>query len=141
MSPRSLANLRPPWKPGDIPNAAGINKKRPFSDEMWQASAEAVPEILVRKFNKKAGAPLLRVGDTWARAVAVRLCFEASMQGLVKAVKEMADRIEGKPPQRLEITGAERKEVTLVVRFENRNANRNAQDFLEKDQTRSETLQ
>jgi hypothetical protein len=121
MNSRSLANLRPPWKAGETPNPTGINKKRPFSDEMWQASAETMPEILIRKFNKKAGAPLLRVGDTWARGVAVRLCLEAAMQGLMKAVKEMADRIEGKPPQRLEIaSGPTRKEVTLTVIFEKR---------------------
>ena len=37
------------------------------------------------------------------------------MEGGTKAAKEIADRIEGKPPQRMEITGPVHKEVTIRV--------------------------
>jgi hypothetical protein len=41
--------------------------------------------------------------------------MDALMEGGTKAAKEIADRIEGKSPQRMEITGPERKEVTIRV--------------------------
>jgi hypothetical protein len=43
--------------------------------------------------------------------------MEALMDGGTPAAKEIADRIEGKPPQRMEIVGTERKVVTLEVIF------------------------
>ena len=40
------------------------------------------------------------------------------MEGGTKAAKEIADRIEGKPPQRMEITGPVRKDVTIRVVYD-----------------------
>src|SRR5271167_3346568 len=106
-NPRSLRNLRPA-KPGEVRNPLGVNKKRPITDEYWQVSQEAMPEVVVRRFNKECRCVLLKPGDTWARGVAVRVHFEAVMEASIRAMREMRESIEGKAPQRLEITGPER---------------------------------
>jgi hypothetical protein len=121
MNPRSLKNLKP-IKRGQVLNPLGINvKKRPITDEHWQASGELIPEKLVRRFNKEAGAELLRPGDTWARGVAIRAAYIGVMDGVVKAMKEIRESCEGRSPQRLEITGAPAKtEHVLIVKYEDR---------------------
>jgi hypothetical protein len=58
---------------------------------------------------------LLNVGDTWGRAIAIRACFEAAINSSIRAMREIRESIEGKAPQRFEITGPERKEITLRV--------------------------
>ncbi|MGD1212153.1 MAG: hypothetical protein ABR973_12440 [Candidatus Acidiferrales bacterium] len=120
QNPKSLANLKPPIKPGEVRNPEGINRRRPITDEYWQVSPEPMPLALIRKFNKRCGAKLLVEGDSWARGVAVRLQYEASMRGEVRAAKEMREAMEGKAPQRPEITAPVRTEVVLVVRYYNR---------------------
>jgi hypothetical protein len=121
MSPRSLANLKPPIQPGEIRNPLGVNRKRPITDQYWESSAEPMPLVLIRKFNRKCGAALLRPGDTWARGVAIRAHFEAVMQGVMRAARELREAMEGKAPQRLEITATPtRTETTLTVRYERR---------------------
>ena len=49
---------------------------------------------------------------TWADASTLELAIKAG-DGDIPAIKEMADRIEGKAPERLEITGPERKEIVI----------------------------
>jgi len=119
--PNSLANLKPPIRPGEVRNPEGINRRRPITDEYWQVSPEPMPLALIRKFNKKCGAKLLVEGDSWARGVAVRLQYEAAMLGIVRAAREMREAMEGKAPQRLEITANPQKvETVLVVRYYSR---------------------
>ena len=118
VNAKSLANLRPAWRKGEVPNPNGINRKRPITDHYWEVSEEAMPEALVRRFNKKCGLALLKLGDTWARAIAVRVSYESVMDGAVRAMKEMREATEGRAPQRLEITGPESKEITLRVVYD-----------------------
>src|SRR5579871_727455 len=76
-----------------------------------------------RRFNRKCGAKLLQPGDTWARGVAIRLEYTAVIEGLVSAAKEMREAMEGRSPQRLEISATPRKtEIVLVVKYDRRNA-------------------
>ena len=49
---------------------------------------------------------------TWADASTLELAIKAG-NGDIPAIKEMADRIEGKAPERLEISGPERKEIVI----------------------------
>ena len=115
---KSLANLRPAKK-GEVRNPQGINRKRPFSDRYFAIAEEVMPEKLRKAFNKEAGSEILKPGATWGDADAYGQFLQAA-KGNVNAAREVADRVEGKPPQRLEITGPEKKQVTLVVRWEKR---------------------
>ena len=80
------------------------------------ASAEPMPVALIRRFNKKCRATLLKPGDSWSRGVAIRLCYESAMEGIVRAARELREAIEGKSPQRLEITTAPKTEITIRVK-------------------------
>ncbi|HYM35169.1 MAG TPA: hypothetical protein VET48_07195 [Steroidobacteraceae bacterium] len=56
---------------------------------------------------------------TWADA-SIRELMKKAAAGDISAIKEMADRIEGKAPERLEITGPERKVITLRLIHEHK---------------------
>jgi hypothetical protein len=116
INEKSLANLTP-IKPGEVRNPLGINRKRPWSDRYSQRSEDPIPEKIRRQFNHQMGQEVLPKGSTWADAAVLRRHMEALMDGGTPAAKEIADRIEGKPPQRMEIVGTERKVVTLEVIF------------------------
>jgi hypothetical protein len=116
----SLANLKP-IEPGEVRNPLGINRKRPITDEYFQMSDEPLPELLRLQINQKFGEEILPKGTTWARANSLRRFLDAMMEGGSKAAKEIADRIEGKPPQRMEISGPEKKEITIRVKFDMQN--------------------
>ena len=113
---KSLANLKP-IKPGEVRNPLGINRKRPWSDRYSQRSEDPIPEKIRRKFNQEMGQEVLPKGSTWADAAVLRRHMEALTDGGTQAAKEIADRVEGRPPQRMEIVGTERKVVTLEVIF------------------------
>ena len=113
-NPKSLANLKP-FKEGEVHNPLGINRKRPITDEYFQTSASPLPESLRRKLNEKIGEEILKPGATWTQANALRQFVEAVMKGQTPAAKEIREAIEGKSPQRLEISGPERKEITIKV--------------------------
>jgi hypothetical protein len=108
-NPRSLQNLKPIQK-GEVRNPEGINRKRPYSDRMFAHSEELLEATEEGK--KICEALKLPEDATWADAAVRRLMREA-LKGNIAAIKEMADRIEGKAPERLEITGPERKEIVI----------------------------
>jgi hypothetical protein len=116
-NPKSLANLKP-VKPGEILNPLGINRKRPWTDRYFQRSEEKIPEILRIQFNQKLGADVLPQGSSWADAATLRRFMDAIMEGGTQAAKEIADRIEGKTPQRPEIATPTRTEVTFRVVYD-----------------------
>jgi len=94
--------------------SAGINRKRPFSDRYLAIAEEVMPEKLRQAFNKVAGAELLKPGATWGDCDAYAQ-FLQTFKGNVNAAREIADRVEGKPSQRLEITGPKTKIVTIRI--------------------------
>jgi hypothetical protein len=118
-NPKSLANLKPAKK-GEVRNPKGVNN-RPFTDLYYDVSQEIVPEWWRRKLNRWAGFELHPKGTNWAAADARALHMKAS-RGEVSAVKELADRCEGRAPERLEIVGKTRQFVTLRVVFGSRKA-------------------
>ena len=76
---RRLANLRPPWQPGESGNPSGRPKKKPIT-EMYERildDPEAIAEI------EKALKSALRKGQ----------------MAMVLQLKEMTDRVEGKVTQ------------------------------------------
>jgi len=114
-NPKSLANLKPARK-GEVRNPQGINK-RPFSDLYFAVSQEIVPEWKRRQLNKEAGGPLHPKGTTWAEAHSRALHAKAA-DGDVSAVRELADRVEGRAPERLQITGNTKQMVTITIRHD-----------------------
>jgi hypothetical protein len=121
INPKSLANLRPPWNPGDVPNPTGKNRNRPFSDRYAEIAEEVMPEKLRKMFNKEARAEVLKPGATWGDADAYGQ-FLQTAKGNVNAAAEVANRVEGKPPRRITLTGNTKTEVTLRVVFDRRKA-------------------
>jgi hypothetical protein len=110
--PASLKNLKPIQK-GEVRNPQGINRKRPFTDRMYELTEQLLNQTPEgRKIQKKFNLP---EGSTWGDAAVRRLMMEAVDGGSIPAVKEMADRIEGKAPERLEISGPEKKEITIRI--------------------------
>ena len=98
-NPNSRKNLKP-VKKGQVLNPLGINRKRPFTDRISQHSEELLSaskegEQIRRALN-------LAPDATFADAAVKRLMREA-IKGNVRAFGEMADRTEGKAPQRIEL--------------------------------------
>ena len=83
--PRSLANLKPPWKPGQSGNANGRPKDaftldlRKILEDEWRAGL-SIGEHIVWAIVKKA------------------------LRGNLSAISLIWDRLEGKPRQALDIT-------------------------------------
>ena len=88
---KSLANLKP-WAKGVSGNPGGRPRKQPIT--------EAYLEVAARK------APGDPQGRTYAQAAAERQ-FRAALKGSTSAIREIADRLEGKPQQRIEMTNVE----------------------------------
>src|ERR1700726_2342103 len=114
INEKSLANLKP-IKPGEVRNPLGINRKRPWSDRYSQRSEDPIPEKIRRQFNHQMGQEVLAKGWTCAEAAVLRRHREGLIDGGTPAAKEIADRIEGTPPQSRKIVGTERTVVTLEV--------------------------
>jgi hypothetical protein len=135
-NPKSLANLKP-VKPGEVRNPLGVNRKRPYSDRYYAQSEE----LLSASEDGREILRLLKLPETatWADAAVRRLMREA-LKGNIAAIREMADRIEGKPPQRLEITARPAKvETTIVIKHEDRygklyNSNREMYEGQKKEE-------
>jgi hypothetical protein len=101
------------FQPGHAPiPGAGRPRKRPLTE----AHDDLVRQELPPKFRRAliaAGAQLPR-NATWADAIAFSMARKA-LSGDVAAAKEIGDRIEGKPPQRIELSRSEERAPELVV--------------------------
>jgi hypothetical protein len=93
-------NLKP-WPKGVSGNPGGRPKKKLISDELERLLQVEAPD---------AG------GRTWATVVAEALLHQAR-KGDVRAIAELANRIEGKPLQPVELSG-DNDPDTLVERLE-----------------------
>jgi hypothetical protein len=119
-NPNSLRNLRPPWRPGETGNPSGINRKRPYTDRLLDQAEALLPEetrtkindAFQRQFGKK---DMLPPGTTYADAEVLRIHLNVIMKGDINAAQFISDRIEGRPPNRLDLVGHERQEVTIRV--------------------------
>lgn len=107
-------NLKP-WKPGQSGNPGGRPKKRPITDEYLQMSEEPLPEVIRKQINEKFGKDFLPEGTTWAKANALRRYMDSLLEGGHMSSKEIREAIEGKSPQRIELSGPEGKEIAPVL--------------------------
>jgi Family of unknown function (DUF5681) len=85
---RSLANLKPPWPKGTSGNPAGRPKTITLSEAYRNALAQPVPNDPENR--------------TFAEVIA-RSMVIAAAKGDVSSAKELADRVEGKARQALDI--------------------------------------
>jgi Family of unknown function (DUF5681) len=95
-----VQNLKP-WQPGQSGNPGGRPRKY-VSEAYEQLAFEPVP--------KKAG-------KTYAELLALAQ-FRKALKGNTMAAKEVTDRLEGKAPQAVELTGPEEpQQLNVTVRF------------------------
>ncbi len=121
-NPNSLKNLRQPWRPGESGNPSGT-RKRPYTDRLFDQAEARLPEELRAKFNdtfqKQFGkSDMLPPGVSYADVEVLRLHLNVILKGDVGAASFISDRIEGKPPNRLDLIGHERQEITIIVKEE-----------------------
>lgn len=112
-NPNSRKNLKP-VKKGQVLNPLGINRKRPFTDRISQHSEQLLSATKEGEQIRKA--LNLPEDATFADAAVKRLMREA-IKGNVKAFDQMANRIEGKPAQRIDLTAAQTIETILKVEW------------------------
>jgi hypothetical protein len=110
MTARQLANLRPA-KSGEVRNPRGINRGRTYSDRYEEVATSPLPEKIRLKINQQLGQNLLPKGTTWAQANALRRHIGAVVEGNTADAKEIREAVEGKATQRMEVTGAEGKDL------------------------------
>ena len=100
-NPRSLKNLRAPWKPGESGNPGGCPRR---------ALTEAY-EAQLRRVKK---------GDKQKRTFAELIAdahIRKAMKGNTMAAKEVADRVEGKSRERLDVAVEVPLEFNVTVNF------------------------
>jgi hypothetical protein len=88
---KSLANLKP-WPKGVSGNPGGRPRKQPITEAYLEVAGRTVPGD--------------SQGRTYAQAAAERQ-FRAALKGSTSAIREIADRLEGRPQQRIEVTNVE----------------------------------
>jgi hypothetical protein len=91
---RRLANLRPPFKPGQSGNPGGRPKRRLID--------EALTELLLTEDSK--------IAEAIARAL-----VRKAKRGDLRAIQLTAERVQGKPKQAMELSGVDGE----PMRFEN----------------------
>ncbi len=110
-----------PWPKGKSGNPGGKPKKRPITDEYFWLAEQPITPQMRQKIRRSYGI-IIPEGTTWARCLSLRLFLQGMGlkidSGAARSVKEIREAMEGKAPQRLEITGPERKEIQLLVRFD-----------------------
>jgi len=117
--PNSLKNLKP-CPPGVTANPKGINRKRPYTDRLFERAEERLPEPMRKRINdtfeKQFGKlDMLPVGTTWADAEVLRIHLNVVLSGDISSANFITDHIEGRPPSRLDLIGHERQEITIRV--------------------------
>ena len=87
-------NLRP-WQPGQSGNPGGRPRRKPLSDAYSALLGQTVPPEIARQ---------LRISETstYAEVVAMALLKEA-VKGKVNAAAELADRVEGRVMERVQV--------------------------------------
>jgi hypothetical protein len=110
---KQLANLRPPWKPGERVPGAGRPRKRPISEAY---------DDLVRSVAPGPVRAALGLGKdaTWADCIALGQARRA-VKGDSACAKEVREGVEGKSTQRIELGAPGKGEgvYEFVVTYEN----------------------
>ena len=105
----SLKGLKP-WKPGVSGNPGGKPKKRPITDEYFALADIEIPKEICKKLRIK-----FVPGRTFSQANALARFMDCLKRDGHRSSKEVREAMEGKAPQRVEISGPEKAEITIRV--------------------------
>jgi hypothetical protein len=139
INPKSLANLAPQIKPGQVLNPTGKSgKDRPYTDAMQWYSGELMHEHLRIAMNLRFKNQLYHVlkalpefatmvpadipdlypkGCSWAQANAVRQHMAAILEGNIMAAIECREAVEGRATTRVEFVSQNDKLESLLNAF------------------------
>jgi hypothetical protein len=98
---RNTSGLRPPWKPGESGNLSGRPRRQPVTQEYLKALDDLVTPTLRAQLLRHGIA--LSKNATMAEAVGKGRVLQAITD--TQAAKEVREAVEGKAPQRMELTG------------------------------------
>jgi Family of unknown function (DUF5681) len=99
-----IENLRPPWKPGESGNVSGRPRRLPISERYAAIAELPVPDYLPGAL--KLSPAEKKVVKTYGDALALNQ-FRAAIKGKTDAAREIADRLEGRSRQAVEVSGPE----------------------------------
>jgi hypothetical protein len=114
--------LAPKWRPGQSGNPFGRPRKRPQAEASDDLLRTEMPEVMRKQLNtimvngRATIVEILKKGATFADAIAYGLTKKA-MQGDAAAAKELADRVEGKATQRIELQNPSDKRFEVAVTY------------------------
>jgi len=96
--------LHPPWKPGESGNPSGRPRKLPITERYATIAELPVPDYLLTalKLSEAERREIKTYGDALALSQ-----FRAAIKGKTEAAREIADRLEGKARQAVEVSGPE----------------------------------
>ena len=86
-----------PWPKGKSGNPGGRPRKKPVTERYEELMTTPLPDEVRRKLKLEEGA-------TYGDALAYRI-FMAAITGKHEAAKEITDRVEGRAPQSMQISG------------------------------------
>ena len=107
-----IENLRQ-WQPGQSGNPGGRPKRKAITEELMNHADRPVTAEVA----KQLGLPEEMIGWTYAQATS-EMVWRRAMQGDPAAVDKIADRLEGKAQQSVELTGADGGPIQLVRKYE-----------------------
>jgi hypothetical protein len=111
----TIQNLKAPWKKGESGNPSGRPKKRPVTDEYFALADIEVPKEICKALKVK-----YVPGRTFSQWNALRRFMDCMLKDGHRAAKEVREAMEGKAPQRIDLTGTQTVEQILRVVFEKR---------------------
>lgn len=115
---KNTSGLKPPWKPGDpSPNPGGRPKKKPITDEYHVLANVVIPEAIRKRLPAKVRPPK---GTTFSQATSLNMWILSWLKDGHRAAKELREAMEGKAPQRIDLSGTQTVEQILRVVFEKR---------------------
>lgn len=109
-NPKSLANLKP-IQPGEVRNPTGINRGRIYSDAYENTGRSSCPIRLRKLLIKELGKEAVPEDITWAQGISLKMHLKAIKDGDASSAKEVRESVEGKARQRMEVTGADGKDL------------------------------
>jgi hypothetical protein len=94
---RQLANLKPPWQPGEIAHPAKPKRRRTLVEDAQAILEGGVPPNLRDMVSKRTGLPLRSVdGMTLRQAIVLYLVYDYMKRGKLDSIAQLLDRTDPK---------------------------------------------